>query len=89
MKELNESAKIALRDCMALGKSETLLVVTDDKTFEIGTALFEVGKTLANDSSLLVMTEREVNGQEPPDAISDLMTRFDVVICPCPESPMR
>ena len=86
MNELNESAKIALRDCMALDKSETLLVVTDDKTFEIGTALFEVGKTLANDSSLLVMTEREVNGQEPPDAISDLMTRFDVVICPTAKS---
>jgi leucyl aminopeptidase (aminopeptidase T) len=61
-------------------------VVTDDKTFEIGTALFEVGKSLAKDSFLLVMTEREVNGQEPPDAISELMTRYDVVICPTAKS---
>ena len=86
MKELRESAEIALRDCMALNESETLLVVTDDKTFEIGTALFEVGKSLAKDSFLLVMTEREVNGQEPPDAISELMTRYDVVICPTAKS---
>jgi hypothetical protein len=43
MEELRESAKIALRDCMALKESETLLVVTDDKTFDIGTTLFEVG----------------------------------------------
>jgi hypothetical protein len=44
MEELKESAEIALRDCMALKKSETLLVVTDDKTIEIGMTLFEVGK---------------------------------------------
>lgn len=86
MKELNESAEIALRDCMALNESETLLVVTDDKTLEIGTALFQVGKNFAKDCFLLVMTERELNGEEPPDAIADLMTRYDVVICPTAKS---
>ena len=86
MKELKESAKIALRDCMALKESETLLVVTDDKTFEIGTALFEVGKSLTDDAFLLVMTEREVNGQEPPDEIAELMTKYNVVICPTAKS---
>jgi leucyl aminopeptidase (aminopeptidase T) len=86
MEELRESAKIALRDCMALKESETLLVVTDDKTFDIGTTLFEVGENLAKDSFLLAMKEREVNGQEPPEAIADLMTKYDVVICPTAKS---
>jgi leucyl aminopeptidase (aminopeptidase T) len=86
MEELRESAKIALGDCMALRDTETLLVVTDDKTFEIGSALFEVGKNIAKDSFLLVMPEREVNGQEPPDAIADLMVKHDVVICPTAKS---
>jgi leucyl aminopeptidase (aminopeptidase T) len=86
MKELKESAEIALRDCMALNESETLLVVTDDKTLEIGTVLFQVGKSFAKDCFLLVMTEREVNGEEPPDAIAELMTRYDVVICPTAKS---
>jgi leucyl aminopeptidase (aminopeptidase T) len=86
MEKLKESAEIALRDCMALKNSETLLVVTDDKTNEIGNTLFEVGKMMAKDSSLLVMPEREVNGQEPPDAIAELMTHFDVVICPTAKS---
>jgi len=86
MDVLRESAEIALRDCMAVKKTETLLVVTDDKTFEIGTALFEVGKNLAKDSFLLVMPERELNGQEPPDAIAELMTKYDVVICPTAKS---
>jgi leucyl aminopeptidase (aminopeptidase T) len=86
MTELKESAEIALKDCMALNESETLLVVSDDNTFEIGTALFKVGKDLAKDSFLMVMTERDVNGQEPPEAVSDLMTKYDVVICPTAKS---
>ena len=86
MEGLRESAEIALRDCMALKANETLLVLTDDKTTEIGTTLFEVGKNLAGDSVLLVMPEREVNGQEPPDAIAELMTKYDVVICPTAKS---
>jgi len=86
MKELKESAKIALRDCMALKESETMLVVTDDKTLEIGMALFEVGKSLIDEAFLLVMTERDVNGQEPPDEIAELMTKYNVVICPTAKS---
>jgi len=86
MEGLKKSAEIALGDCMALKHTETLLVVTDDKTLEIGNALFDVGKNLAKDSFLLVMTEREVNGQEPPIAIAELMTKHDVVICPTARS---
>jgi leucyl aminopeptidase (aminopeptidase T) len=86
MNDLRESAEIALRDCMALKKSETLLIVTDDITYEIGTALFEAGKILAKDGCLLVMPEREVNGQEPPEEIADLMSKYDVVICPTAKS---
>ena len=86
MKELFDAAEIALRDCMALKSEETLLVVTDDKTLEIGKALFEAGKNIAEESFLFVMTERKVNGQEPPPAVSDLMTKFDAVICPTAKS---
>jgi leucyl aminopeptidase (aminopeptidase T) len=32
------------------------------------------------------MPEREVNGQEPPDAIAELMTKYEVVICPTAKS---
>jgi len=86
MSDLNSSAKIALRDCMNLNSTETLLVVTDDSTLSIGTALFEVGKKLAKESTLVVMQERKVNGQEPPDQIADLMGKFNAVICPTRKS---
>ncbi len=86
MKELEKSARIALKDCMALKANETLLVVTDDKTSEIGMDLFEIGKQMAKESALLIMPVRRVNGEEPPDEIADLMTKYDVVICPTQKS---
>ena len=86
MADLVKAAEIALKECMALKENETLLVLTDDQTTEIGLTLFEVGKVLSKESVILIMPEREVNGQEPPDEISDMMTKYDVVICPTKKS---
>lgn len=86
MENIIQAAEIALRDCLALKEDETLLVLTDDQTIEIGSALFQVGKQMAKESAMLVMPEREVNGQEPPDEISELMKKYDVVICPTGKS---
>jgi leucyl aminopeptidase (aminopeptidase T) len=86
MTDILKAAEIALHDCMALKKDETLLVLTDDKTEEIGHSLYTVGKSLSKECILLIMPERDVNGQEPPAAISDIMTKYDVVICPTKKS---
>ena len=86
MNDLNKSAIIALKDCMNLNTNESLLVVTDDSTISIGKALFEVGKSLAKESTLVVMQERKVNGEEPPNQIAELMGNYDAVICPTRKS---
>ena len=86
MNKLVQAAEIALGDCMALKTDETLLVLTDDTTIDIGTVLFGVGKKMSRESILVVMPEREVNGQEPPDEIAEMMTKYDVVICPTRKS---
>jgi len=86
MPDLKSSAKIALKDCMNLSSNETLLVITDDNTISIGQALFEVGKNLAKESTLVVMQERKVNGEEPPNEIAELMGKYDAVICPTRKS---
>jgi len=86
MSDLISSAKIALKDCMNVKNSETFLVVTDDNTISIGKALFEVGKDLAKESTMVVMQERKVNGEEPPSQIAELMGKFDAVICPTRKS---
>jgi leucyl aminopeptidase (aminopeptidase T) len=85
-KDLHKSAQIALQDCLQLKPNETLLVLTDDTTQTIGAALFEVGKELSSEAALIIMPEREVNGQEPPAPIARLMTGYDVVICPAAKS---
>jgi len=86
MQDLLNSAKIALKDCMGLSKDETLLVLTDDRTIKIGQALFDTGKNFAKESTMIIMQERKINGEEPPSAIAELMTKFDVVICPTRKS---
>ncbi|MDY0200791.1 MAG: aminopeptidase [Tenuifilaceae bacterium] len=84
--ELRNSSIIALRDCMGLKPNETLLIVTDEVKSEIGQALHEVGKTLCKESMLVEIKSREINGQEPPEAVAQLMKMVDVVVCPTVKS---
>jgi len=86
MNELIQAAEIALRDCMALKADETLLVLTDDSTMDIGNVLFDVGKKMSKESAMVVIPERNVNGQEPPAEIAELMTKYNAVICPTSKS---
>ncbi|MFO8020898.1 MAG: aminopeptidase [Perlabentimonas sp.] len=85
-KELRDASVIALRDCMGLKKDETLLVITDEIKREIGQALHEAGKEQCKESILLEIKAREINGQEPPKAVAEMMKRVDVVICPTSKS---
>jgi len=86
MTPLEQSAHIALTTCMALKKEESFLVVTDDNKEEIGKAFYRIGKSLAAEALLLTMPPAEVNGQEPPAAVAEIMAKFDVVVCPTSKS---
>ena len=84
--ELNNAALIALRDCMGVQPDETLLIITDELKKDIGQALHEAGKGLCRESMLVEIKSREINGEEPPKAIAELMKMVDVVICPTAKS---
>ncbi|MDY0254696.1 MAG: aminopeptidase [Tenuifilaceae bacterium] len=84
--ELRDSSIIALRDCMGLQPHETLLVITDELKREIGMALHEAGKDLCKESMLIEIKAREINGQEPPEAVANMMKMVDVVVCPTSKS---
>lgn len=81
-----QASLIGLRDAMGLTPDETLLVVTDEVKRPIGLALHEAGKTLCRESIFVEMKSRELNGQEPPKAIAELMKMVDVVVCPTAKS---
>lgn len=71
---------------MGLKPEETLLVVTDEVKRDIGLALHEAGKQLCKESILVEMKSREINGEEPPFAISEMMKMVDVVVIPTAKS---
>lgn len=89
MKEITEIDKasiIALRDYMGLSENESLLIVTDETKREISRALLKAGQGLCKEAILIEMKSREINGQEPPSQLAEMMKLFDVVLCPTDKS---
>ena len=84
--ELQKASIIALRDCMGVKPEETLLIITDEIKREIGQSLHEAGKDLCKESILIEIKSREINGEEPPAAVAEMMKKVDVVVCPTAKS---
>ncbi|MDD5360837.1 MAG: aminopeptidase [Ignavibacteria bacterium] len=84
--ELFNSSLIALKDYLGLKKDETLLIVSDETKREISQTLLEAGKQLSGEAFLIEMKQREINGEEPPVQIAELMKKVDVVVCPTAKS---
>ncbi len=82
LSKLDLASRIAIRDCMGTSKSEKVLVICDKNKREIGLSLFENAVGLGHESFYLEMKPLEMNGQEPPEDIAELMKKFDVVFCP-------
>lgn len=71
-----------LATCMGLRQGESLLVVTDTPTREIGEALFQAGGQIGAQAMLMVAPATGRHGAEPPPAVAEAMKRADVVVCP-------
>lgn len=84
--ELLSASIIAVRDCMGARPGESVLVVTDEPLRPIGYALRLAARELGHDVTLVDILPRKTNGEEPPPPVADLMTRFDVVLCPTSKS---
>ncbi len=83
---LEEAVRTAFLDCLNLQKNETVLIVTDDDTIEVGTAFYKIGQNLSANTHLVLMPVATVNGEEPPVMIAEMMQKYDVVICPTAKS---
>lgn len=79
---LKNAVKTAFLDCLNLQENETVLVLTDDVTFDIGNAFYKVGQSLSAATHLFLMPVAKVNGEEPPESIAEIMGKYDVVVCP-------
>jgi aminopeptidase len=83
---LESAVTTAYLDCLNLKKNETVLVITDVETFEVGHAFFKTGQSLSAATHLFLMPVASVNGQEPPAEVADLMKKYNVVVCPTAKS---
>lgn len=86
MNPLQEAAEIVLRDCMAIKPDEITLILADEPCYKIGRALYKAGKDLCREAFYLEMATRKINGEEPPEAVAELMKLVDVVIAPLSKS---
>ncbi len=84
--KLDKASTIAIKDCMAAKKNEKILVITDENKREVGYSLYENAMRLGHEALLVEMKSREINGEEPPEYVAELMKKFDVVLCPTTKS---
>jgi len=84
--KLEAAARMALETCLAVKAGETVLVITDEPTREIGTAMWRVAKSMNTEAMLVEMIPRQRNGEEPPAPIAALMAASSVVLCPTSKS---
>lgn len=84
--KLESAARTALETCLAVKPGETVLVITDEPTREIGTAIWRVAKSMNTEAMLTEMISRQRDGEEPPAPIAALMAASSVVLCPTSKS---
>ena len=84
--KLDKASIIAIKDCMGAKKNESVLVISDELKREIGLSLFENAKRLGHKALYVEMKSGKISGEEPPEAIAELMQKFDVLICPTSKS---
>lgn len=84
--DLLQRAQTILATNLALGENETILIVTDDPTREVGQLFYDAACALNCHALLLQMPEGNVTGEEPPAAVAAAMKAADVALCPTAKS---
>lgn len=84
--DLATRARTIIETNLALQPEETLLVVTDNPTHEVGELFYEAACNLGHRALLVVMPEGRVTGEEPPAAVAAAMKAADVALCPTAKS---
>ena len=86
LSKLDKASIIAINECMGAKKDEKILVITDEEKKEIGYSLYHNAIKLGFQSLYLEMKAGNINGEEPPKEVADLMQKFDIVFCPTAKS---
>lgn len=86
LSKIDSACITAIKTCMGTKLDEKVLVITDEQKRDIGYALYTNALRLGHQSLYVEMKSGKVNGEEPPEAVGELMQKFDVVLCPTAKS---
>jgi leucyl aminopeptidase (aminopeptidase T) len=84
--DLDRAVEAVVRDCLAVGPGEDVLVVCNPATEGLGALVRTVAQGEGAEATLAVMAERDSHAAEPPRAIAAAMVASDVVIAPTVQS---
>ena len=83
---LDDAAKTAVEQCMALEADESCAIITDDKRWDIGKALYDTASEITDDVTITRYPVGNQHGEEPPAAVAAAMAAADVVLAPTTKS---
>ncbi len=77
-------AEIILKTCANIKQHEKLLIITDPKQKSIGEIIYNTASGLINSSNnnLILIPNRNIDGEEPPEYATDTMLKADIIIMP-------
>ncbi len=74
------AARSVVRTCMQVRPVESVLILTDPESSEIGRSLYEATARVTDRVLMMMMPPSHREGNEPPNPVADLMRRQDVVL---------
>jgi leucyl aminopeptidase (aminopeptidase T) len=82
MSDLERAVATVVSDCLAVREGESVLVVANPSTLGLGERMRAEAGRAGAEAMLILMADRSVHGEEPPDAVAAAMAKADVVLCP-------
>jgi leucyl aminopeptidase (aminopeptidase T) len=82
MSELEQAVETVVGPCLGVKSGEDVVIVVDRTTEALGAALRDAAARLGAEAVTTVMEPRDVDGQEPPEAVAAALAAADVFIAP-------
>ena len=83
MKDLEQAVATVIERCVRVQPAETVLVVADPDSVQIGEALMAAARAAGGDAVLTILPPDERRGTEPPAPVAAAFAAADVFLAPC------
>ncbi len=69
-----------INECLGYKKGERLLIVTDNHRDEMGELFYQGALNLKIDAVLVKIKARQINGEEPPSPVAEILKKVDLAL---------